>query len=102
MVYKQQCGVSDRSGEHSENTLPPPLDISALVADRKAYLLDSAIRLPPRTRDLEIDYTALSFVAPQKVRFRYMLGVAMLAGRSREYDGRPFITTSVQALTAFT
>lgn len=56
-----------------ENTLPPPVDISALVADRKAYLLDSAIRLPPRTRDLEIDYTALSFVAPQKVRFRYML-----------------------------
>jgi PAS domain S-box-containing protein len=28
---------------------------------------------PPLTRDLEIDYTALSFVAPQKVRFRYKL-----------------------------
>ena len=56
-----------------ENTLPPPVDISALVADRKAYLPESAVRLPARTRDLEIDYTALSFVAPQKVRFRYML-----------------------------
>ena len=56
-----------------ENTLPPPVNINALVADRQAYLVDSAIRLPPRTRDLEIDYTALSFVAPQKVRFRYML-----------------------------
>ena len=31
------------------------------------------IRLPPRTRDLCIDYTALSFVAPQKVGFRYKL-----------------------------
>ena len=26
-----------------ENALPPPVDISALVADRKAYLPDSAI-----------------------------------------------------------
>jgi signal transduction histidine kinase len=55
------------------NTLPPPVHISALVADRKAYVLESGIRLPPLTRDLEIDYTALSYVAPQKVLFRYML-----------------------------
>jgi signal transduction histidine kinase len=56
-----------------ENTVPPPVDISALVADHKAYALGSAIRLPPLTRDLEIDYAALSYVAPQKVLFRYML-----------------------------
>jgi len=56
-----------------ENTVPPPLDISAVVADHKPYALGSAIRLPPLTRDLEIDYTALSYVAPQKVLFRYML-----------------------------
>src|SRR6201996_5124114 len=29
--------------------------------------------LPPLARDLEIDYTALSFVAPEKVLFRYKL-----------------------------
>ena len=56
-----------------ENTVPPPVDISALVADHKAYALGPAIRLPPLTRDLEIDYTALSYVVPQKVLFRYML-----------------------------
>jgi signal transduction histidine kinase len=56
-----------------ENTVPPPVAISALVADQKAYTLGSALRLPPLTRDLEIDYTALSFVVPQKVRFRYKL-----------------------------
>lgn len=56
-----------------ENKLPPPVDISALIADRKAYVLDSAIILPPQTRRLEIHYTALSFTAPQKVRFRYRL-----------------------------
>src|SRR4029077_8306667 len=31
------------------------------------------LRLPPLVRDLEIDYTALSFVAPEKNRFRVML-----------------------------
>ena len=33
----------------------------------------SVLNLPRLTRDLEIDYTALSFVAPQKVQFRYQL-----------------------------
>jgi signal transduction histidine kinase/ligand-binding sensor domain-containing protein len=55
------------------NTLAPPVDISALVADRKAYPLESLTRLPALTRDLEIDYAALSYVAPQKVLFRYIL-----------------------------
>jgi signal transduction histidine kinase len=31
------------------------------------------VRVPPRIRDLQIDYTALSFVAPEKVLFRYKL-----------------------------
>jgi signal transduction histidine kinase/streptogramin lyase len=56
-----------------ENTVPPPVDISAVIADHKAYPLGSAIRLPPLTRDLEIDYTALSYIAPQRVLFRYKL-----------------------------
>src|SRR6185369_12781686 len=33
----------------------------------------ATFRLPPRTRDLEIRYTAPSLAAPQKVRFRYRL-----------------------------
>jgi len=55
------------------NTLAPPVGISALTADRKDYPLESTLRLPALTRDLEIDYTALSYAAPQKVLFRYML-----------------------------
>ena len=31
------------------------------------------MRLPPRVHSLAIDYTALSLVAPEKVRFRYKL-----------------------------
>jgi signal transduction histidine kinase len=59
------------------NKLPPPVHIEQIIADRKAYEVgsdaSSNVTLPPRVRDLQIDYTALSFVAPEKVRFRYRL-----------------------------
>ena len=31
------------------------------------------LRLPRDVRDVSIDFTALSFVAPEKIRFRYIL-----------------------------
>ena len=61
------------------NTLPPPVRIEQIVADSKIYwqnLADAAVsnlHLPARIRDLQIDYTALSLVAPEKVHFKYML-----------------------------
>src|SRR6266852_1886861 len=55
------------------NALPPPVRVEEVIADRKSYSPSKDLRLPPLIRDLEIDYTALSFVAPQKVRFRYKL-----------------------------
>jgi signal transduction histidine kinase/ligand-binding sensor domain-containing protein len=67
------------------NKVPPPVHIEQVTADRKTYwqnlsadasssrLSSSQPRLPPLVRDLTIDYTALSFVAPEKVLFRYKL-----------------------------
>ena len=55
------------------NKIPPPVHIERLTADGKTYDASNGIRLPPRIRDLKIDYTALSFVAPEKVQFRYIL-----------------------------
>ena len=60
-------------GHLSGNALPPPVHVEEVIADRKSYSPGKDLRLPPLTRDLEIDYTALSFVVPQKVRFRYKL-----------------------------
>jgi signal transduction histidine kinase/streptogramin lyase len=60
-------------GHLSGNALPPPVHVEEVIADRKKYSPGKDLRLPPLTRDLEIDYTALSFVVPQKVRFRYKL-----------------------------
>jgi signal transduction histidine kinase/ligand-binding sensor domain-containing protein len=63
------------------NQLRPPVHIEQITADRKTYDASSGksgaatgdMRLPPLVRDLEIDYTALSFVAPEKNRFRVKL-----------------------------
>jgi signal transduction histidine kinase len=55
------------------NTLPPPVHIEQITADEKAYDAMNGLRLPPRVHNLAIDYTALSLVAPAKVRFRYKL-----------------------------
>ena len=61
------------------NTLPPPVRIEQIVADHKIYWQNvgggavTKVRLPPRIRDVQIDYTALSLVAPEKVHFKYML-----------------------------
>ena len=61
------------------NKLPPPVHIEQIVADHKIYWQNlpgaavSNVRLPARTRDLQIDYTALSLVAPEKVHFKYKL-----------------------------
>ena len=60
-------------GHLSRNELPPPVHVEEVIADRKNYFPGKDLRLPPHTRDLEIDYTALSLVIPQKVRFRYRL-----------------------------
>ena len=60
-----------------KNLVPPQVHVEQVIADRNTYDAGSErvepLRLPPLIRNLEIDYTALSFVAPGKVRFRYKL-----------------------------
>jgi PAS domain S-box-containing protein len=55
------------------NKIPPPVHIERIVADGNVYEARSGLRLPPLVRDLTIDYTALSLVAPEKNQFRYKL-----------------------------
>jgi signal transduction histidine kinase/ligand-binding sensor domain-containing protein len=58
------------------NKLPPPVYIERITADGKAYWQNSVgslLRLPPLVRNLEIDYTDLSLVAPEKNLFRFKL-----------------------------
>jgi signal transduction histidine kinase/ligand-binding sensor domain-containing protein len=58
------------------DTQPPPVHVEHIVADHHTYPAAADIHLAPLTRDVEIDYSGLSFVVPQKVRYRYrMLGL---------------------------
>jgi signal transduction histidine kinase/ligand-binding sensor domain-containing protein len=60
-------------GRSYKNPTPPPVHVEGLVTDGKSYSTASSITLAPLTRDLQIDYTALSFVQPQRMGFRYIL-----------------------------
>jgi signal transduction histidine kinase/ligand-binding sensor domain-containing protein len=61
------------------NRVSPPVRVQQIIADHKSYWQNlpgtavSTVRLPPRIRDLQIDYTALSLAAPEKIHFKYKL-----------------------------
>ena len=55
------------------NMLPLPVHVEQITVDGKTYDAGQDLRLPPHVRNLVIDYTALSLVAPDKVRFHIML-----------------------------
>jgi len=59
--------------ELTRNVVVPPIYIERMVADRAVVDASRPVRLPPLTRDIEIDYTALSLAEPRKVLFRYKL-----------------------------
>lgn len=58
------------------NKAPPVLYIRSVVAGGKVYSPSPALKLPPRTRDLTINYTVLGTSSPRRQAFRYkMLGL---------------------------
>jgi signal transduction histidine kinase/ligand-binding sensor domain-containing protein len=57
----------------ARNELPPPVVVENLVVDRATVALGDGLRLPRGSRTVEFQFTALSFIDPSKVRFRYML-----------------------------
>src|SRR5262249_24782132 len=59
--------------EWRRNELPPNVVVEHVAANGISYPILHELKLPAHVRNLEIDYTALSFVVPQKVRFRYKL-----------------------------
>lgn len=82
----------DPKAEIKKNAVPPPVVIEEIVFDRQMQSLPSKVRsrgprpaqtdlnlapeamnLPPGRGELEFHYTALSYAAPEKSRFRYKL-----------------------------
>lgn len=55
------------------NTVQPPVFIEKIIADQKLYFANNTITLQPGTEKLEFHYTALSFLVPERVLFKYKL-----------------------------
>ena len=55
------------------NSLLPPVFIERIIIDSREYSPKQEIQLFPGRGKFEFHYTALSFTAPEKVRFSYML-----------------------------
>jgi signal transduction histidine kinase/ligand-binding sensor domain-containing protein len=67
-------GVSIIDPQHIPfNKLPPPVHIEQITADGKTYDPANGLQLPSRVQHIDIDYTALSLVAPEKNQFRFRL-----------------------------
>ncbi len=55
------------------NPLPPPVVIESAMIDRQSAAFGDKLEIAPGKNDLQINYTGLSFVKPEQVRFRYKL-----------------------------
>ena len=55
------------------NHVVPQVAARWLIADGKRYLPGAALVLPPHTKAVTLGYTAASYLAPQRVTFRYRL-----------------------------
>ncbi len=67
-------GVSFLNPAHMpENRVPPPVVIEKVLVDDHVRSLDRGLTVKPGANRLEFQYAGLSFVAPQKVEYRYQL-----------------------------
>jgi signal transduction histidine kinase/ligand-binding sensor domain-containing protein len=73
-------GVSVVDPRHlAFNNTPPPVHVEEIIADHKAYWRNlppislAQASLPQLTHSVEIQYTALSLVAPEQIHFKYKL-----------------------------
>jgi ligand-binding sensor domain-containing protein/signal transduction histidine kinase len=78
LYFPTSKGVVTVNPESVEiNPLPPPVAIESVRVDDQRVLLpqpgDGLVKIRPGSHRLEFDFVGLSFVAPEKVRYRYRL-----------------------------
>lgn len=60
-------------GHIVSNSLPPPVAIEELTINGARFTPDRLIKSKPGKGQLQFDFTALSLVSPEKIRFKYRL-----------------------------
>ena len=79
--FPTQDGVAVIDPERvTVNLRPPPVVIESISVDRERAEVDKAIRIPPGRQNLEIQYTALSLLNSDQIKFKYKL-----AGLDRDW-----------------
>jgi signal transduction histidine kinase/streptogramin lyase len=77
------------------NLFPPPIFIDEILANDRPLKITEPLEVPPRCDKIEFRFSALSFVAPGKVRLRYKLDgvdagwVEIINQRSAVYSALP-------------
>jgi ligand-binding sensor domain-containing protein/signal transduction histidine kinase len=67
-------GLAIVNPAHMElDRVPPKVAVEQVSIDDQPTSIRSALKVPPGHSRIEIHYAGLSFVAPQKVRYRYIL-----------------------------
>ncbi len=65
--------VSIPPGGEKKNILPPPVYIEKMEVNGEQVELSGGIQIGPGVDKLDIHYTALSYLAPHRVRFRFKM-----------------------------
>ena len=74
ILFAMRTGLGVLDPSHlNENALPPPVHIEGITADGREIGISGRVSVPAKTGSIHITYTALSFTAPRKIRFRYKL-----------------------------
>ncbi|MGA8026029.1 MAG: two-component regulator propeller domain-containing protein [Bryobacteraceae bacterium] len=55
------------------NKTPPPVVLERVLVDNRSVPFDKSVIIPPGKGQLEFQFTAPSFIAPEKIQFRYIL-----------------------------
>lgn len=57
----------------SFNTYLPPVKVEQVLIDKQPFDVNAEVLAPPGRGELEVQYTGLSFIAPERLKFRYQL-----------------------------
>ena len=74
MWFATLKGIAAVDPEHlAKNTVPPPVAIDEVLIDDQPASTAGPLTVAPGRSRFEFHYAGLSFIAPQKIRFRYKL-----------------------------
>jgi ligand-binding sensor domain-containing protein len=71
LTSKGLAAISNRKPRW--NPLPPPVILEQVLLGNESLSLSEPVRVPPGENKIQFQYTALSLIAPEKVRFRCQL-----------------------------